>query len=515
MPVKQKYKYKKVLMKYLIMIFAILLNILIGTTYAQSNLNTEKCIPCEKLIALKIPDVKITEAIAITAGSSHCKISGIIGKEIKFELLLPVDWNGIYIMGGGGGFVGTVQNMASSTVNEGYATSGTDTGHDDKNSVGAGWALNNMERQLNFGHLAVHRTAEVSKAIIGSYYGSSPKYSYFTGCSRGGGQAMMEAQRYPDDFDGIVAGAPAFDWPALAAEFVQNTQAVYPSKLTEPVINKEHIRMLQEAILKQCDMLDGVKDGILNNPTMCKFDFTSLPKCPGDVPGKDCFTTSQINAVKKIYEGVAIGNGIAYPGFPFGQENQPDGWQAWITGPYEGMQKAGYPTLQAYFGIEVFKYLIMQDPDWNYLTYDFKGHEKEIRYASAYLDATSTDYSGFKNRKGKIIFWHGWNDPALSAFATIDHYNAVKANDPETGNYMRLFLLPGVLHCGGGDGPTQVDWIALIRNWVEKNNAPERVIASKIVDGKEVMSRPIFPYPGEAVYKGKGDANKESSFVLK
>ena len=502
-------------MKCLIMIFAILLNILTGILNAQSNLNTEKCIPCEKLASLKIPDVKITEAVAITTGSSHCKISGIIGKEIKFELLLPLEWNGIYIMGGGGGFVGTVQNLAASTVNDGYATSGTDTGHDDKNSVGAGWALYNMERQLNFGHLAVHRTAEVSKAIIGSYYGSSPKYSYFTGCSRGGGQAMMEAQRYPDDFDGIVAGAPAFDWPALAAEFVQNTQAVYPSRLTEPVINKEHIRMLQEAILKQCDMMDGVKDGILNNPTMCKFDFTSLPKCPGDVPGKDCFTTSQINAVKKIYEGVAIGNGIAYPGFPFGQENQPDGWQAWITGPYEGMQKAGYPTLQAYFGIEVFKYLIMQDPDWNYLTYDFKGHEKEIRYASAYLDATSTDYSGFKNRKGKIIFWHGWNDPALSAFATIDHYNAVRANDPETGNYMRLFLLPGVLHCGGGDGPAQVDWIALIRNWVEKNNAPERVIASKIVDGKEVMSRPIFPYPGEAVYKGKDDTNKESSFVLK
>jgi hypothetical protein len=503
------------IMKNLTFFLAILLNILTFKLQAQVNSAADKCIPCEKLTALKIPDVKITDAVVISSGTTHCKVSGIIGKEIKFELLLPIEWNGIYIMGGGGGFVGTVQNIASQTVNDGYATSGTDTGHDNKNSIGAGWALNNMERQLNFGHLAVHRTAEVSKAIIGSYYGNYPRFSYFIGCSRGGGQAMMEAQRYPDDFDGIVAGAPAFNWPALASEFIQNTQAVYPSKLTEPVITKEQIRILQEAILKQCDMIDGVRDSILNNPTKCNFTFASLPKCPGDVQGKGCFTTSQINAIKAIYEGVDIGNGTGYPGFPPGQENKPDSWQAWITGPNEYFQKAGYPSLQAYFGIEVFKYLIMQDPDWNYSTYDFKGHEKEICYASAYLDATSTDYSGFKNRKGKIIFWHGWNDPALSALATIDHYNAVKANDPEIGNYMRLFLLSGVLHCGGGDGPSQVDWIALIRDWVEKNNAPERIIASKTLDEKKVITRPVYPYPAEALYNGKGDPYQESSFGLK
>ena len=501
-------------MKNLTLILSILLNFLPGILQAQDNLSIDKCIPCEKLTALKIPDVQITETVAVTTGSSHCKVSGIIGKEINFELLLPIEWNGIFIMGGGGGFVGTIQNMASSTVNDGYATSGTDTGHDNNNSMGADWALNNMERQLNFGHLAIHRTAVVSKAIIGSYYGYYPKYSYFTGCSRGGGQAMMEAQRYPEDFDGIVAGAPAFNWPAIAAEFIQNTQAVYPLNLTEPVIIKEQIRILHDAILKQCDMIDGVRDSILNNPTKCNFDFTSLPKCPGDVPGSGCFTTRQIKAIKAVYEGVDIGSGITYPGFPFGEESKPDGWQAWITGPNEGIQKSGYPSLQAYFGIEIFKYLVLQDPNWNYSTYDFKGNEKEIRYASAYLDAVSTDYSGFKNHKGKIIFWHGWNDHALSAYATIDHYNAVKVSDPEIRNYMRLFLLPGVLHCGGGDGPAQVDWIALIRDWVEKNNAPERIIASKIEDGKEVMSRPVFPYPGEAAYNEKGDTNKESSFVL-
>jgi len=502
-------------MKNQILILTVLLFILPGNLIAQGKSPADKCIPCEKLKDLKIPDVKISEAVAISSGSSHCKITGVIGKEINFELLLPDEWNGIYIMGGGGGFVGTIQNMASSTVNDGYATSGTDTGHDNKNSIGAKWALNNMERQLNFGHLAIHRTAEVSKAIIGSYYGHSPKYSYFTGCSRGGGQAMMEAQRYPEDFDGIVAGAPAFNWPAIASEFIQNTQANYPVRLTEPVLTSEHIRMLQEAVLKQCDMIDGVRDSILNNPTRCSFDFTSLPKCPGDVPGNGCFTTSQIKAIKTIYEGIDLGNGISYPGFPLGQENKPDGWPAWITGPNEYMQKAGYPSIQAYFGIEIYKYLILQDSSWNYSAYAFRGCEKEIRYASAYLDAVSTDYSGFKNHKGKIIFWHGWNDPALSAFATIGHYNSVKAKDPDIETYMKLFLLPGVLHCGGGDGPDQVDWIALIRDWVEKNKVPEKIIASKSIDGKEVMTRPLFPYPHEAVYDGKGDANKENSFLLK
>lgn len=501
-------------MKNLTFIHALLLLLLPVILKAQDKSNVDKCIPCENLTALKLPDVEITEAVTVAEGSSHCKVLGIIGKEIKFELLLPFEWNGIFAMGGGGGFVGNIQNAASSKVNEGYATSGTDTGHEG-GGTSADWALNKMERQLNFGHLAIHRTAEVSKAIIGSYYGYSPKYCYFIGCSRGGGQAMMEAQRYPDDFNGIVAGAPAFNWTAIAAEAIQNIQAVYPLKLTEPIIYGEHVRMLHDAVIQQCDMIDGVKDNILNNPTKCNFDFNSLPKCLGDVPGKECFTTRQIQAIKTIYDGVKEGNGITYPGFPFGGENKPNGWRPWITGPNETTQKSGYPSLIAAFGIEIFKYLILQDPDWNYLTYNFTGYEKEMRYASAYLDATSTEYSGFKNHKGKIIFWHGWNDPALSAYATIDHFNAVKAKDPDLRDYMRLFLLPGVLHCGGGDGPSQIDWIALIRDWVENNNPPERIIVTKTIGGKEVMTRPIFPFPGEATYDGKGDPNKESSFILK
>jgi len=502
-------------MKKSIIILFCMLSVLSAKSVAQNKPVTEICIPCEKLTGLRLPDVKIISAVTVNQGSSYCKVTGVIGREINFELLLPFDWNGMYVMGGGGGFVGSVQNMAAGKVNEGFATSGTDTGHKTAGLGSANWALNDMEKQLNFGHLAVHRTAEVSKAIIGSFYGNWPKFSYFMGCSRGGGQAMMEAQRYPDDFDGLIAGAPAFDWTSIAVEGIQNTQAVFPSKLTESILTREHIKILQQSILKACDNLDGVKDSIINNPAKCKFDFATLPMCAGDVPGKECFTTAQVKAIKTIYDGFDIGNGIKYPGFPFGGEYEPGSWITWITGPNEMTKAAGYPSLISYFGIEIFKYLILQDPNWNYLDYKFSGYEKEMKYAAAYLNATSVDYSGFKNRKGKIIFYHGWNDPALSAFSTIDHYNAVKAADPSINDYMRLYLLPGVLHCGGGEGPSDADLLSVLRNWVENNKQPDRVVITKKIAGKEVMSRPVYPYPQEAIYDGKGNPNIEGSYKLK
>ena len=187
------------------------------------------CIPCEEIKNVRLPDVIISQTDRLQDPVPHCKISGIIGTEIKFELLLPNDWNSRFVMGGGGGFVGSIQNAAISSLNEGYATVGTDTGHQG-NGLKADWALNNMVRQVNFGHLAVHRTSVTSKEIIRQYYCSEASYNYFLGCSRGGGQAMMEAQRYPKDFDGIVAGAPAFNWPAFGAEFIENSQAVYPNR---------------------------------------------------------------------------------------------------------------------------------------------------------------------------------------------------------------------------------------------------------------------------------------------
>jgi len=481
--------------------------------FAQTTPDQDKkaCVPCEELKDLRLPDVSISEATVVEEQVSFCKVLGTIGKEINFELLLPENWNTRFVMGGGGGFVGSIQNMARWTVNDGYATSGTDTGHKG-HGLKADWALDNMDRQMNFGQLAVHRTAVVSKAIISNYYCSDPQFSYFMGCSRGGGQAMMEAQRYPDDFDGIVTAAPAFNWPALGAEFIQNTQAVYPdTDINNPIITRSNLKLLQTLILEQCDNLDGVMDQILNDPRDCEFNLSDLPKCDGE-PGDNCFTSIQIDAIKKVYAGISNTEREIYPGFPLGCENDPGAWYPWITGPFEDIMPLGFPSLQFAFGTEIFKYLVFHNPDWNYATYDYSNFFEETRYASAYLDATSTDYSAFKNRGGKMIIWHGWNDPALSAFATINHFNGVEEKDPNVNDYMRLYLLPGVLHCEGGPGPSEVNWIQLIRDWVENGNAPERVVISKTEDGNVTMTRPVFPYPKNAVYDGIGDPNNESSF---
>lgn len=486
-------------------------NISLGQTTDESE--KIPCKPCEEIKNIRLPDVIITQTEQIQEPTPHCKVSGIIGAETNFELLLPKNWNARFIMGGGGGFVGTVQNQVSWTINEGYATVGTDTGHKGE-GITAEWALNNMERQVNFGHLAVHRTAVVSKEIIQQFYCSAVNYSYFVGCSQGGSQGMTEAQRYPEDFDGVVAGAPAFNKVAIGAENIQNAQAIYPdpTNLDKPVISSANLELLQTKILEKCDAIDGIKDQIINNPKACNFNVDSLPLCPENVASDNCFTSNQLAAIKAVYAGVYDQGVEIHPGFPFGGENEHWGWLEWIVGPNQEAMRFGFPTMQFGIGTQMFKYLVFQDPDWDYSSYDFSDFSNTTAYASSYLDATSTNYGAFKKSGNKMIIHHGWSDNALSALATINHYDTVEKEDGEIRDYIRLFLLPGVLHCGGGPGPSKTDWIELIRNWVENGIAPDRVLLSKSADEKVTMTRPVFPYPNKSVYDRKGDPNKESSF---
>src|SRR6185295_15998001 len=292
-------------------------------------------------------------------------------------------WNGRFFMGGGGGYVGEIQNEAEESVNSGFASAGTDTGHQGS-GIQAGWALGDMERQLNFGHLAVHRTAEVAKAIVRAHYRSDATRSYFIGCSRGGGQALMEAQRYPDDFDGIVAGAPAMDWPGIAAAFVKNSQAVFPDShaLTQSVITPDNLKLLESRILASCDAKDEVKDGILNDPRDCTFKVADLPACAGDRPLPDCVTKTQRRAIERIYAPTLSPDGEVYAGQPFGGEAEVGGWQTWITG-VDGplLAKAGTPSLQWAFGTEFFKYFVFSDPAWDYTRYDLSTWKRDTRAA--------------------------------------------------------------------------------------------------------------------------------------
>ena len=454
----------------------------------------------------------VAEVATTATEPAHCRVRGTIDAQIRFELLLPAatDWNGRFLMGGGGGYVGTVQNQAlqfagpESVLSRGFATVGTDTGH---RGVGtdASWALNRPDREVNFGHRAVHVTAETAKTIIRLYYGRDIDYSYFLGCSRGGGQGMMSSQRYPDDFDGIVAGAPAYDWTALGALFLQTQQALYPdpADLSTPVIDAEAAQALETSILTACDENDGVKDGFMTNPLACEIDIAAIPG----------LNDEQRRAAEVIYRGALVGGRLVYPGFPFGGEADMAGWRRWITGGARG--GAGVPNLHYAFGTQMHKFIIFDDPEFDYSTFGFGDYphwEEQTRRAAKLLNATDTDLSAFKTAGGKLILWNGWSDPAIPATGTIRYYEGVAGGDREADDYLRMFMLPGVLHCAGGPGPDQVDWIAIIQQWVEENEAPERLVATKMTQGEVDMLRPLCAWPAEAVYKGSGDPKREENF---
>jgi feruloyl esterase len=461
----------------------------------------------QDVTALRLPDVRITTATrpdesvgSGAAPASHVKVEGVIGKAIRFELLLPDEWNGRFAMGGGGGLVGSVQNGLRNSVNDGYATVGTDTGHQGRGTDGS-WALDDMEAFVNFGHVAIHRTAEVSKAIIRAYYGKNPERSYFVGCSRGGGQAMMEAQRYPKDFDGIVAGAPAFHWTGFAAMGIHIAQALYPdpANLAETVLTQEDLDHLYAEIMKQADAQDGLKDGIINDPVSAKFDLSRVPN----------LTDEQRAAIRALYEGPSNSKGAIYSGFPIGAEGGKGGWYEWQVGPIPDLVNLGFA-----FSTNIFKYFVFQDPDWDYSTYNFENWSEDTHLAGTVLNATDPNLDAFANAGGKLILWHGWSDAALPAQATIAYYEQVLARDPSAMDYTRLFMVPGCYHCGGGPGISRVNWLEEIVKWVEADVAPERIIAIKNADeDNPAMKRPLYPYPARAQYDGDGDPSDASSFV--
>jgi len=480
--------------------------------------------PCAALSTLHLPDVKITEAVAVAANGPapvpasplgpaptitvpYCKVNGTVGREIRFTLLLPDQWNRKFMMGGGGGFVEGIDNQSITSVNNGYATAGTDTGHQGR-TVEAAWALDNIERQLNFGHAAIHRVAEVSKAIIRARYTAAPSRSYFNGCSNGGRQALMEAQRYPDDFDGIVGGAPAYDFTGIAVQFIKDIQAAFPDKesLSKPLFPNDILKSIETQIVAKCDALDGVTDGLMEDPRRCTIDVNALTG----------ITDQQKKALLVIYGEKKLPDGsVAYPPQPVGGEGDAAlGWPLWINGVNPLLQLAyKIPSLRFGFGTHFMKFFVFNDPEWDYLKYDFANYRRDSKLAGSMLNATDPNLDAFKTRGGKLVLYHGWSDAALSALATTKYYEQVQARDKSSMDYARLFMLPGVAHCAGGAGPDRVDWYSVIDDWVDKGKAPERIVASKVVSGKTTRTRPLCAYPMHAVYKGQGSIDDESNFV--
>ncbi len=483
---------------------------------------------CSTQALRALPDVRLTSVTEESTPVAHCKVAGVIGTETNFELLLPADWNGKFVMGGGGGFAGTVNNTALvyGVLQKGYATVGTDTGHRG-HGLDASWALNNLERVVSFGHQAVHRTAVTSKAMIEDYYGTSSARNLFFGCSRGGGQALMEAQRYPEDFDGIVAGAPAYSWTEeLGGRNTVLNQAMYPdpNDLGFAVINPQAQELIGSAVLQQCDGLDGLEDGVLNNPLVCEFDVTSLACEAGE--NEQCLTPVQVAAAQTLYTGFQLNGEQVVPGFPPGGELGPGGWERWLTGGLETEQGAEFqagvvseypapviPSAHFGFGNGVMAYLVMQDADWDYSTYDFATFRADVAAIAQTLDATDPDLDAFRARGGKLLIFNGWRDMALTPLGTIEYYERVVERDATAAEDVQLILLPGMDHCVGGPGASFVNWVDEIDRWVETDNAPDQVTAFFVdADLQPDWARPACAYPDVLQYDGEGDPRAAESF---
>lgn len=511
----------------------------------------EDAADCTRLAQLAVPAATITRADVVAAGAfteaspeftqadsaafykqlpSFCRVSATArptpDSDIRIEIWLPTSgWNGRLQAQGNGGFAGTIEyRPLGVALRHGYAAATTDTGHH-ASQIDAAWALGHPEKVIDFGHRGVHEMTRVARAIVGAFYGTQPHRSYFLGCSDRGREALMEAQRYPDDYDGILAGAPANDWTKLLTTAIWHTRALTldPASFIPPA----KIPTIADAVNAACDALDGLKDGILTDPRRCRFDPATI-QCKGTDDANTCLTAPQVTALRKIYDGPRDAQGHQiFPGYLPGAETGDGGWTMWITG------REPHKSLMALFGFGYFSRMVYGKPDWDDHTFAV---EADLRTAvdktGQALDAVNPDLGPFRARGGKLILYHGWQDPAIPAVSTINYDDAVVARlgRPAVDSFVRLYMAPGVQHCSGGPGPDAFGqagkWSpedpsrnlrAALERWVEHGEAPGTIIAAKYQgDGEKrqaTISRPLCPYPQEARYKGLGDPNDSASFA--
>lgn len=476
---------------------------------------------CPSLANLALESTTVTATTLVPASGGlpeYCRVQGHVDTEIDFEVRLPTVWNGKLYFGGNPGFAGTIPAYPaiSSALGRGYATAVTDTGHQASQNDGS-WALNNPERQINFFYRAIHVVTVAAKQIVEAYYAHVPALSYFQGCSNGGRQALIEAQRYPTDFNGVIAESPVLDQMGAILGYSWKAQAAQMA--TVPM---SKVSILANAVLEECDAKDGLQDGLISDPRRCRFDPQSLQCAAGDAP--DCLTAEQVQAVRMIYAGPVNSAGERlYPGTPQGHETygtSGDGWPLWITG--NGPNPTRTFTLQDQF----LRFFIF-GPDYNSLTFNFDTDPPQLAQLRQLANATNPDLSAFQANGGKLIAWQGWSDPdGPSPFRTVQYYGAVvQTLGAYTDQFFRLFMAPGVYHCGSpevgvdgtttGPGPNNFDMLTALENWVESGVAPDRIIASHSTGGVVDRTRPLCPYPQEAQYAGTGSIDDAVNFVCR
>jgi feruloyl esterase len=485
-------------------------------------------IPCTNLVKAAFPDAKVTLAEAHEAGvfappgggggfgpssfqtAAFCRVAATLtpsaDSDIKMELWLPTDWNGKFVMVGNGAWSGAVSYFAMvEPLSRGYAVASTDTGHEGGRGT---FALGHPEKLVDFAWRAVHETTVKSKALTAKYYGGAPKLSYWEGCSSGGKQGLKEAQKFPDDFDGIVAGAPANNWVRLQVQSLAANAANLPAG-GKPILGPPQIALLHNAVIAQCDALDGVKDGQIADPRVCKPDTKSLV-CKPSQDSATCLTSQQARAADKIYAPVRNpkADELIYPGMPPGSEQL---WAAVVSFPWT-------------VGIDTFAVLFNQ-PNWDFRKLDLSKDVAAAEAADPGIVATNPDLSAFKARGGKLIQYHGWADALIPTENSVNYYESVVAKQgglDETQGFYRLFLVPGMGHCSGA---YNVDWLTSLEQWVEAGKAPATVSGKRLAAGgpfgappagaaaPDLGARPICAYPQVAVYRGEGSDSDPANFT--
>ena len=474
---------------------------------------------CEGVSTVSQPHVAVTLAQIVAPGAftapgrggrganvfaslpSFCRVSATLtpsaDSDIKIEVWLPASgWNGKLEAVGNGAWAGNISYPAMATaLAAGYAAVSTDTGH---TGGDARFMVGHPEKLVDFEERAVHEMTVTAKAIAAAYYGSAPKQTYFNGCSTGGRQALTEAQRYPLDFDAIVAGAPANAVRRQTFGQIWLWQATHKDDAS--LLTPEKYAVLHKAALAQCDTLDGVKDGVIENPLKCTFD-PGVTLCKsGD--GADCLTAPQVDAAKKIYAGAshAKTHQLLYPGLEPGSES---GWN---------MSVAARPVSYAE---DFFKYIVQNNPEWDPKSLNYDADVAAVDKVKTGLDATNADLSAFVAHGGKLLVYHGWSDPGIPPRNSVNYYDSLLKATRNARDGVRLFMVPGMAHCGGGDGTSTFDMIAAVDTWVETKAAPATIPASRVVDGQTVRTRPLCAYPAVATYKGSGSTDDAANFVCR
>jgi len=487
-----------------------------GSAHAQTS--SVSAAACERLAAsLTLSDATVTSATAVQAGAfvpptgnpgaaaglpAFCRVLLTItptsDSDIKSEVWLPMSgWNGKFLQVGNGGWGGSIQyGPLGDGLRRGYAAASTDTGH---TGGDASFGIGHPEKLIDFGYRSVHETAVKGKATVAALYGAAPRLSYFSGCSGGGRMSFMEAQRFPEDFDAIIAGAPGYNRTDGAFQSLRAMQATHRDPAS--FIPASKYPAIHRAAVNACDANDGLKDGLITDPRTCQFDPQVLA-CSG-ADNANCLTAPQIAAAKTIYEEVTdpkTGE-LVFAGLEPGSEMH---WGA----------IAGERPHPMYYDLA--RYIFFQDAKWDYRNLDVEKHlDMARKIDGGILTAASPDLKPFVARGGKLLIYHGWEDQNISPRMSVDYYEKVLATmgAAAVDDAVKLFMVPGMGHCGGGDGPNQFDMLAVLERWREKGETPTEILASKVVSGQVVRTRPLCPYPQVAKYKGTGSIDRAENFA--